>query len=99
MTDKERRLLRLTNKWAEEHREILDAKQNHGTQLMAQITHRRREEVLEILLEETVYVIDDGKTFEGNLEQFQECFFSYANDENIAQWCEDQDMKLEIRRA
>jgi len=55
---------------------------------------------------EKIYVIDDGETFEGTLEQFQNCFFSNADEEMIKYWCEHNGlgnngsslkMKLEIR--
>lgn len=44
-----------------------------------------------------IYIIDDGDLFEGNFEQFQDCFF-HAHDENdIKDWCETHGYKLEIR--
>lgn len=42
------------------------------------------------------YLIDDGDTFEGTVEQFRDCFFSNADEDTVRQWCESQNMKLEV---
>ena len=33
-------------------------------------------------------IIDDGDTFEGTPEQFEDCFFSNADNETIMDWAE-----------
>lgn len=48
-------------------------------------------------IQKITIVIDNGDTFEGNITQFRDCFFSNANRENIADWCQTQGMKLEIK--
>ncbi len=40
-------------------------------------------------MSERIYKIDDGITFEGTLEQFQDCFFSNADHELIVNWCKN----------
>lgn len=41
-------------------------------------------------------IIDDGDTFEGSLEQFEDAFFSNATKENIVDFCKSNNMKLEF---
>jgi hypothetical protein len=42
-------------------------------------------------------IIDDGNTFKGTLEQFEECFFSHASVASIIYWAGQNDMKVEFR--
>ena len=48
----------------------------------------------------TVYRIDDGNTFEGDSEQFANCFFSNVSDEEVIDFCKSKSglngAKLEI---
>lgn len=41
-------------------------------------------------------VVENGDIFEGTREQFMNCFFSNANDEEIKDWCFDYGWKLKI---
>lgn len=41
-------------------------------------------------------IIDNGDTFEGTINQFQDCFFTNANEETIKFWCSQNNMKCEI---
>jgi histone acetyltransferase (RNA polymerase elongator complex component) len=43
-----------------------------------------------------IYLIDNGGTFEGTLEQFQENFFSNADEDSIREWCAREGSTLEI---
>lgn len=45
---------------------------------------------------ETWIVVDDGVMFEGTREQFMDCFFSNADDDNIIDWCFDKGFTLTI---
>ena len=45
---------------------------------------------------ETWIVVENGDMFEGTREQFMDCFFSNANDEEIKSWCFDNGWKLKI---
>lgn len=47
--------------------------------------------------DDNIYVIDDGDTFEGDISQFRDCFFSNATEPLIKDWCREQNCKLEIR--
>jgi hypothetical protein len=42
-------------------------------------------------------VIDNGDTFEGTIAMFRDCFFDNAYVNTIQDWCEENDMKLEIQ--
>jgi hypothetical protein len=44
----------------------------------------------------TWIVIENGDIFEGTREQFMNCFFSNADDEEIKNWCFSNGWKLEI---
>lgn len=46
---------------------------------------------------ETIYVIDEGNTFEGTIDQFRDCFFSNATPDLITAWCHEQGCSLETR--
>ena len=50
-----------------------------------------------------VYVIEGGEVFEGTVAQFEDCFFSLhgweSADDQIKDFCEENDWKLEIRRG
>ncbi len=41
-------------------------------------------------------LVDDGEMFEGSLEQFQDCFFSNADEETIKVWAKDNNYKVEF---
>jgi hypothetical protein len=45
---------------------------------------------------ETWIIVDNGIMFEGTREQFMDCFFSNADDEEIKDWCFDNGNKLKI---
>jgi hypothetical protein len=45
----------------------------------------------------TTYIIDDGDTFEGTIDQFRDCFFSNADEESMLNWCKEKNCKLEKR--
>ena len=45
---------------------------------------------------ETWIVVDDGVMFEGTREQFMDCFFSNADDEQIKAWCLKNSYSLRI---
>ena len=34
-------------------------------------------------------IIDEGDTFEGTVEQFQDCFFSNADNDSIMEWADN----------
>jgi hypothetical protein len=40
--------------------------------------------------------IDDGDTFEGDLDQFEDCFFSNADMYSVLEWCEERRYKVEF---
>lgn len=42
-------------------------------------------------------IIEDGDMFEGTREQFEDCFFYNATDDNIKDWCFDYDYKYFIK--
>lgn len=48
--------------------------------------------------EDDIIIIDNGDTFEGNLSQFRDCFFSNPTLANIQDWCRSHHMTLEIRK-
>ena len=53
---------------------------------------------LKINIKETdIIIIDSGATFEGTLEQFEDCFFSNAKYESIKEWCDKNKSILEIK--
>ncbi len=41
-------------------------------------------------------LVDNGDMFEGSRDQFRDCFFDNADNENIIGWCKDNGWKLEI---
>lgn len=45
---------------------------------------------------ETRIIIEDGDMFEGTREQFMDCFFINAYDEEIKDWCYENGWKLKI---
>lgn len=45
---------------------------------------------------ETWIVVDNGDMFEGTREQFMDCFFSNADDEQIKNWCLKNGHSLKI---
>lgn len=46
--------------------------------------------------ESTWIIVENGDMFEGTREQFANCFFTNADDEEITDWCFDNDWKLTI---
>lgn len=42
-------------------------------------------------------IVDDGDTFEGDENHWKNCFFSNPTEENIRKFCEENNMKVEIR--
>ena len=44
-------------------------------------------------------IIDNGETFEGTLEQFEDCFFSNASIASIIYWARQNDMKVEFNNS
>ena len=53
----------------------------------------------------TKIIIDGGDVFEGNFDQFEDCFFSFEEGsdeddkiEQIEEWCLEEDFELEIER-
>jgi hypothetical protein len=47
-------------------------------------------------LKDYTIVIDNGKTFEGDVDQFKNCFFTNPTFENIKEWCKNNKMKVEF---
>lgn len=47
-------------------------------------------------LHKYIIKIDNGETFEGTVENFEECFFADPTFEDITYWCNKNDMKLEF---
>ncbi len=45
---------------------------------------------------ETWIIVENGDMFEGTREQFMDCFFSNANDEEIKNWCLENAWNLTI---
>ncbi len=45
---------------------------------------------------ETWVVVEGGDMFEGTREQFMDCFFTNATDEEIKDWCFDNGWSLKI---
>lgn len=45
---------------------------------------------------EDLIVVENGSMFEGNREQFANCYFSNADDENIIAWCRENEFSLII---
>ncbi len=41
-------------------------------------------------------LIDNGDVFEGNQEQFEDCFFSNATKDQIIDWCKHNDFTYEF---
>jgi len=41
-------------------------------------------------------IVEDGDIFYGTREQFSDCFFTNSTDDEIADWCFDNDWKLVI---
>lgn len=46
--------------------------------------------------EDDIIIVDNGDIFEGTREQFRDCFFDNADDDEIADWCYDNDWSLVI---
>lgn len=44
----------------------------------------------------TWIIIENGDIFEGTREQFMDCFFSNASDEQIKDWCSFYGWKFKI---
>ena len=42
-------------------------------------------------------VIDDGRVFEGTVEQFQDCFFDNATPGTISEWCLQKGWEVTFR--
>jgi len=42
------------------------------------------------------YIIDNGDLFDGTVEQFQDCFFSNADEYTVRDWCESEGYILEV---
>lgn len=42
------------------------------------------------------YIVDDGDTFHGTVQQFKCCFFSNADEETVRAWCDDNGSKLKV---
>jgi len=42
------------------------------------------------------YIIDNGEMFDGTVEQFQDCFFSNADEDTVRDWCNNMDYNLEV---
>ena len=49
-----------------------------------------------LVSKEVKILVDDGKVFDGNREQFMDCFFSNANNEEIKSWCLENKFSLKI---
>ena len=45
---------------------------------------------------ETEILVENGDMFDGTREQFMDCFFSNANDEEIKDWCSENGWSLKI---
>ncbi len=45
---------------------------------------------------ETKILVENGDMFDGTREQFMNCFFSNADDEQIKIWCIENDWSLTI---
>ena len=45
---------------------------------------------------ETRILVENGDIFDGSREEFMNCFFSNADDEEISDWCFDQGYSLKI---
>jgi hypothetical protein len=43
-----------------------------------------------------IILIDNGEIFNGTREQFKDCFFTNAIDDNIVSWCVEQNFTLSI---
>ncbi|HET6226036.1 MAG TPA: hypothetical protein VFF27_07135 [Bacteroidia bacterium] len=41
-------------------------------------------------------LVENGDMFDGSRDQFADCFFSNATNEQISDWCRDNDWKLSI---
>jgi len=41
-------------------------------------------------------LVENGDMFDGTREQFMDCFFTNANDEEITDWCNDNGWLLSI---
>jgi hypothetical protein len=48
---------------------------------------------------QTIYDIEDGNVFSGTIEQFNDCFFTTQDPEEIAAWCRDQGWKLTTQQV
>ena len=45
---------------------------------------------------EKIYKINNGEMFEGTRDQFEDCYFSNANDYTIKRWCIKNNLDLKI---
>ena len=45
---------------------------------------------------ETRIIVENGDMFDGTREQFMDCFFSNADNEEIKDWCMQHGWKLKI---